>query len=68
MAATPEALKQEIEATRADLAANVDALAEKVTPGPATRKVGLFAAVAGLLLVALRPVARRRKRKRGSGQ
>lgn len=53
MGATPEELKQEIDQTREDLAATVDALATKVTPNRQT-KVGLIAVVAtlaGLLLL-----------------
>ena len=54
MGATPQELKQEIDATRADLAANVDALAVKVTPSPVARRVGLVAGVGGVLLMVRR--------------
>ncbi len=66
MGATPAELKQEIDLTRADLAASVDALAQKVTPAPATRKavrIGAAAAVLGGLLLKVRR-ARRRRRER----
>jgi hypothetical protein len=59
--ASPQELKQEIDATRADLAANVDALAVKVTPSPVVRRVGLAAGAAGLLLLVARPLRRRRR-------
>jgi hypothetical protein len=59
--ATPQELKQEIDLTRADLAANVDALATKVTPSPAAKKASGLAA-AGALALAI--VLRVRKHRR----
>ncbi|MCW2543365.1 MAG: hypothetical protein JWM40_917 [Frankiales bacterium] len=65
MGASPEELKQDIDATRADLAAGVDALAVKVTPSPTARRVGLVAGATGAVLLALRRLrARRRRRSR----
>ena len=61
MGATPQELKQEIDATRADLAANVDALAVKVTPSPVARRVGLVAGVGGVLLMVVRRFRRMRQ-------
>lgn len=60
MGATPEELKREIDATRADLAASVDALAVKVTPSPLARRAGLIVGLTGFLLLA---ISRYRARK-----
>jgi hypothetical protein len=61
--ATPQELKQEIDLTRADLAANVDALAEKVTPAPATRKAAGIGALAAVLLALGLKIRRARARR-----
>ena len=68
MGATPQELKQEIDLTRADLAANVDALAVKVTPAPATRKVVGLGAAAALLLTLSFKIRRAVKGRRDPGR